>query len=67
MTDTGRTKDKAQYRAANESALILHEAATKALKAVQAEGGKLPNPAGLQKSMRGCKLKRKHYRPNMAS
>ena len=42
-------KDKAQYRAANESALILHEAATKALKAVQAEGGKLPNPAGLQK------------------
>ncbi|WP_195612520.1 relaxase/mobilization nuclease domain-containing protein [[Clostridium] symbiosum] len=41
-------KDKAQYRAANESALILHEAATKALKAVQAEGGKLPNPAGLQ-------------------
>lgn len=43
------TKDKAQYRAANESALILHEAATKALKAVQAEDGKLPNPAGLQK------------------
>ena len=42
-------KDKAQYRAANESALILHEAATKALKAVQAEGGKLPIPAGLQK------------------
>jgi hypothetical protein len=42
-------KDKAQYRATNESALILHEAATKALKAVQAEGGKLPNPAGLQK------------------
>ena len=42
-------KDKAQYRAANESALILHEAATKALKAVQAEGGKLPNSAGLQK------------------
>ena len=42
-------KDKAQYRAANESALILHEAASNALKAVQAEGGKLPNPAGLQK------------------
>ena len=42
-------KDKAQYRAANESVLILHEAAAKALKAVQAGGGKLPNPAGLQK------------------
>ncbi|MDL2215937.1 relaxase/mobilization nuclease domain-containing protein, partial [Ruminococcaceae bacterium OttesenSCG-928-N02] len=42
-------KNKAQYRAANESALILHEAAAKALKAVQAEsGGKLPNVATLQ-------------------
>ncbi|MDL2218590.1 hypothetical protein LJC27_08035, partial [Christensenellaceae bacterium OttesenSCG-928-M15] len=42
-------KNKAQYRAANESALILHEAAAKALKAVQADsGGKLPNVATLQ-------------------
>ena len=40
-------KDKAQYRTANESALILHEAATKALKAA-AVGGKLPNVATLQ-------------------
>lgn len=43
-------KDKAQYRAANESALILHEAATKTLQALQTgDGGKLPNPATLQK------------------
>jgi hypothetical protein len=43
-------KNKAQYRAANESALILHEAAAKALKAIQAgDGGKLPHPAALQK------------------
>jgi hypothetical protein len=42
-------KDKAAYRAANESALILHEAASKALKAVQAGGGKLlPNVPTLQ-------------------
>lgn len=42
-------KNKTQYRAAHESALILHEAATKALKAVQAgDGGKLPNVATLQ-------------------
>lgn len=42
-------RNKAQYRAANESALILHEAAAKALKAVQAgDGGKLPNVATLQ-------------------
>lgn len=42
-------KNKAQYRVANESALILHEAAAKSLKAVQADsGGKLPNVATLQ-------------------
>lgn len=40
--------NKAAYRASNESALILHEAAGKALRAVQAEGGKLPNVATLQ-------------------
>ena len=43
------TKNRAQYRTANESALILHEAAAKALKAVQAgSGGKLPNVTTLQ-------------------
>lgn len=42
-------KNMAQYRAANESALILHEAAAKALKAVQADsGGKLRGVATLQ-------------------
>jgi hypothetical protein len=42
-------KNKAQYRIANESALILHEAAAKTLKALQADsGGKLPNVAILQ-------------------
>lgn len=42
-------KNKAQYRTTNESALILHEAAAKALKVVQADsGGKLPNVATLQ-------------------
>lgn len=42
-------KNKAQYRAANESALILHEAAAKTLKAVQAgDGGKLPTAAALK-------------------
>jgi len=42
-------KNRAQYRTANESALILHEAAAKALKAVQAgSGGKLPNVTTLQ-------------------
>lgn len=41
-------KNKEKYRAANESALILHEAAAKALKAAGI-GGKLPNVAALQK------------------
>lgn len=41
-------KNKAGYRTANESALILHEAAAKTLKALQAPGGKLPNLATLQ-------------------
>lgn len=41
-------KNKAQYRAANQSALILHEAAKKALKTVQAGDGKLTNMATLQ-------------------
>lgn len=41
-------KNKAQYRTDNESALILHEAATKTLKALQSGGGKLPNPDTLK-------------------
>ncbi len=40
-------KDKAKYRAANESNIILHEAALKALRAATG-GGKLPNVATLQ-------------------
>ena len=40
------TKDKAAYRAAHESSIILHEAAAKALKA--AGVAKLPNLAALQ-------------------
>jgi uncharacterized LabA/DUF88 family protein len=48
--DNYRTaSNKEKYRAANESALILHEAAAKALMAVQVGGGgKLPNAATLQ-------------------
>lgn len=42
-------KDKNQYRAAHESAIIIHEAAAKALQAAQADGGKLPHPDALQK------------------
>lgn len=42
-------KDKGKYRAAHESAIIIHEAATKALQAARADGGKLPNPDVLQK------------------
>ncbi len=40
--------NKEKYRAGGESALILHEAAAKALKVVQAGSGKLPNAATLQ-------------------
>ena len=42
-----KAKNKEQYRAAHESSIILHEAATKALKAAQIDG-KLPNVAALQ-------------------
>jgi len=41
-------KDKGAYRREHESAIILHEAAAKALKAHAGDGGKLPNPAALQ-------------------
>jgi hypothetical protein len=41
-------KDKGEYRREHESAIILHEAAAKALKAHTRDGGKLPNPAALQ-------------------
>ena len=42
-----RAKDKAAYRAAHESSLILFEAAAKAVKPALV-GGKLPNVAALQ-------------------
>lgn len=42
-----RAKDKAAYRAAHESSLILFEAAAKAVKPALV-GGKLPNVAVLQ-------------------
>lgn len=42
-----RAKKKEQYRAGQESSIILHEAAAKALRAAQI-GGKLPNVAALQ-------------------
>lgn len=42
-----KAKDKAAYRAAHESNLILFEAAAKALRAAQI-GSKLPNVAALQ-------------------
>jgi len=41
-------KDKPTYRREHESAIILHEAAAKALKAHAGDGGKLPNLAALQ-------------------
>lgn len=41
-------KDKSAYRREHESALILHEAAAKALRAYAGDGGKLPNLAKLQ-------------------
>ena len=42
-----RAKDKAAYRAAHESSIILFEAAVKAVKPALV-GGKLPNVAALQ-------------------
>ena len=42
-----RAKDKAAYRAAHESSIILFEAAAKAVK-LALVGGKLPNVAALQ-------------------
>lgn len=42
-----KAKDKGSYRADHEQAIILHEAAAKALQAAQI-GGKLPNVAVLQ-------------------
>ena len=42
-----KAKNKGSYRAEHERALILHEAAAKALQAAQI-GGKLPNVAVLQ-------------------
>lgn len=42
-----RAKNKEQYRAGQESSIILHEAAAKALKAAQI-GSKLPNVTALQ-------------------
>jgi hypothetical protein len=41
-------KDKNAYRRDNESAVILHEAATRALRKYAGESGKLPNLAKLQ-------------------
>jgi len=41
-------KDKGAYRREHESAIILHEAAAKALKAHTGDGGKLSNLAALQ-------------------
>jgi len=43
---TARNKDA--YRREHESALIVHEAAVKALKSFTGDGGKLPNPAALK-------------------
>jgi len=43
---TARNKDA--YRRENESALIVHEAAVRALKSFAGDGGKLPNPAALK-------------------
>jgi DNA-binding PucR family transcriptional regulator len=41
-------KDKDAYRRGHESALILHEAAAKAIRAARPGGGKLPNLAALK-------------------
>ena len=41
-------KDTAAYRREHESAVIIHEAATRALRKYAGTGGKLPNPAILQ-------------------
>lgn len=41
-------KDKGKYRAAHESAVIIHEAAAKALQAARAEGGRLSPVVTLQ-------------------
>jgi len=41
-------KDKASYRREHESAIILYEAAAKALRKHAGDSGKLPNPATLQ-------------------
>jgi len=41
-------KNKDTYRREHESALIVHEAAIRALKPFAGDGGKLPNPAALQ-------------------
>lgn len=54
-------KNKEQYRVTNESALILHEAAAKALKAVQAGNSeKLPNVATLQAEYSRLQSKKKN-------
>ena len=52
-----RAKNKEQYRAGQESSIILHEAAAKALKAAQI-GGKLPNVAVLQAEYEKLKTKK---------
>jgi len=41
-------RDKTAYRRKNESKIILHEAAAKALRKHAGDGGKLPNAAALQ-------------------
>ena len=41
-------KDKGAYRRAHESDIIIHEAATRALRKHAGVGGKLPNPATLK-------------------
>jgi len=41
-------KNEDAYRREHESALIVHEAAIRALKPFAGDGGKLPNPAALQ-------------------
>lgn len=41
-------KNKTAYRHENQSAIIRHEAAAKALKTLAGDNGKLPNPATLQ-------------------
>ena len=60
-----RAKDKDAYRAKQESSLILHEAAAKALKT--AGISKLPNLAAMQEEYRTLKkCRKKPFTPTMA-